>query len=102
MSPKTLVALLKTKSQVTQFFYHFIKHLSIQSLCGVVSNQHHPSDKVSQVWEIFVSMIQVIPNRQCNASNAFTVVTQTYFNSDHMIDFCVVEVFMVQLETNST
>lgn len=24
-----------------------------------------------------------------------------YFNSDHMIDFCVIKVFMVKLETNS-
>ena len=27
-------------------------------------------------------------------SNAFRVVTQTYFNSDHTIDFCVVKVFI--------
>ena len=27
-------------------------------------------------------------------NNAFKVVTQTYFNSDHTIDFCVVKVFM--------
>ena len=27
-------------------------------------------------------------------NNAFRVVTQTYFNSDHTIDFCVVKVFM--------
>ena len=27
------------------------------------------------------------------------VVTQEYFNSDHMIDFCVVKLHMVLLET---
>ena len=32
-------------------------------------------------------------------NNAFRVVTQTYFNSDHTIDFCVVKVFMAFLET---
>ena len=31
--------------------------------------------------------------------NAFSIVTQTYFNSDHTINFCVVKVFMVLLET---
>ena len=32
-------------------------------------------------------------------NNAFRTVTQTYFSSDHTIDFCVVKVFMVLLET---
>ena len=32
-------------------------------------------------------------------NHAFRIVTQTYFNSEHMIDFCVVKVFMVLLET---
>ena len=32
-------------------------------------------------------------------NNAFRIVTQTYFNSEHTIDFCVVKVFMVLLET---
>ena len=32
-------------------------------------------------------------------NKAFRIVTQTYFNSDHTIDFCVVKVFMVLLET---
>ena len=35
-------------------------------------------------------------------SNAFRVVTQTYFNSDHTIDFCVVKVFMAFLETRKS
>ena len=32
-------------------------------------------------------------------NNPFRIVTQTYFNSEHKIDFCVVEIFMVLLET---
>ena len=32
-------------------------------------------------------------------NNAFRTVTQTYFSSDHTIDFSVVKVFMVLLET---
>ena len=32
-------------------------------------------------------------------NNAFRVVTQTYFKSDHTINFCVGKVFMVLLET---
>ena len=32
-------------------------------------------------------------------NNAFKIVTQTYFNSEHTIDFCVVKVFVVLLET---
>ena len=31
-------------------------------------------------------------------NNAFRIVTQTYFNSEHTIDFCVVKVFIVLLE----
>ena len=32
-------------------------------------------------------------------NNAFRIVTQTYLNSEHTIDFYVVKVFMVLLET---
>ena len=32
-------------------------------------------------------------------NNAFRIVTQTYFNSEHTIDFCVVKVFTVLFET---
>ena len=32
-------------------------------------------------------------------NNAFRIVTQTYFNSEHTIDFYLVKVFMVLLET---
>ena len=69
MLPKTLVALPKKLS--CPFFLSLVKHLSIQSLCGVVRNQHHLSDKVSQVWEMFVSMIQVNTKQTvqcCNTS----------------------------------
>ena len=37
----------------------------------------------------------VLRNKQC----FFRVITPTDFNSDHTIDFCVVKVFMVLLET---
>ena len=32
-------------------------------------------------------------------NNVFRIVTQTHFNSKHTIDFCVVKVFMILLET---
>ena len=32
-------------------------------------------------------------------NNAFRIFTQTYFNSEHTIDFCVVKVFTVLFET---
>ena len=33
-------------------------------------------------------------------NSAFRVITRIYFNSDHIIDFCIVEIFMVLLKTN--
>ena len=47
---------------------------------------------------------EYIPNEErfpllLETNNAFRIVTQTYFNSDHTIDFCVVKVFMGLLET---
>ena len=46
----------------------------------------------------------VVRNKQylpllSETNNAFRIVTQTYFISDHTIDFCAVKVFMVLLET---
>ena len=35
----------------------------------------------------------------CSTNNAFRIVAQTDFNSDHTTDFCVVKVFMTLLET---
>ena len=32
-------------------------------------------------------------------NNAFRIFTQTYFNSEHTIDFCIVKVFTVLFET---
>ena len=52
--------------------------------------------------------VHYIPNEQrfiflslcCyKTNNAFRIVTQTYFDSEHTIDLCVVKVFMVLLET---
>ena len=34
-----------------------------------------------------------------DTNNAFRIVAQTDFNSDHTTDFCVVKVFMTLLET---
>ena len=34
-----------------------------------------------------------------DTNNAFRIVIQTYFNSEHAIDFCVIKVFMVLIET---
>ena len=70
-----------------------------QSLHGFVRNQ----EKVSQAFERSVSKKRV-HNKQTTLhfvvrnERFFRVVTQTYFNSDHTIDLCVVKVFMV-LET---
>ena len=46
----------------------------------------------------------VVRHKQCfpfmlEMNNTFRIVAQTYFHCDHMIDFCVVKVFMVLLET---
>ena len=32
-------------------------------------------------------------------NNTFRIITETYFKSDHTINFCVVKVFMVVLQT---
>ena len=34
-----------------------------------------------------------------DTNNAFRIVIQTYFNSEHAIDFCVIKVFVVLIET---
>ena len=84
--------------------------LCSQSLHGFVRNQ----EKVSQAYEMSVSRKRVRTIRTTlhffvrngerfplllETNNAFRIVTQTYFNSEHTIDFCVVKVFMVLLET---
>ena len=71
-------------------------------------------ERVSQAYEMFVSKKRVYTKRTTlhffvrngerfplllETNNAFRIVTQTYFNSEHTIDFCVVKVFMVLLET---
>ena len=43
----------------------------------------------------------VVRHKQCfpfllETNNAFRIVAQTYFNSDHMINFCVVKVFLLE------
>ena len=77
---------------------------------GFVRNQ----EKVSQAYEMPVSKKRVRTKRTTlhffvrngerfplflETNNAFRIVTQTYFNSEHTIAFYVVEVFMVLLET---
>ena len=82
----------------------------IASLHGFVRNQ----EKVSQAYETSVSKKPVHTKRTTlhffvrngerfplflETNNAFRIFTQTYFNSKHTIDLCVVKVFMVLLET---
>ena len=76
---------------------------------GFVRNQ----EKVSQAYEMPVSKKRVRTKRTTlhffvrngerfplllETNNAFRIVTQTYFNSEHTIDFCVVKVSMVLLQ----
>ena len=82
----------------------------VVSLNGFVRNQ----EKVSQAYEMSVSKKRVHTKRTTlqffvrngerlllllETNNAFRIVTQTYLNSEHTIDFCAVKVFMVLLET---
>ena len=91
-------------------FWPYDRFLCSQSLHGFVRNQ----EKVSQAYEMSVSKKRVHTKRTTlhffvrngerfplllETNNAFRIVTQTYFNSEHTIDFCVVKVFMVLLET---
>ena len=91
-------------------FWPYDRFLCSQSLHGFVRNQ----EKVSQAYEMSVSKKRVHTKRTTlhffvrngerfplllETNNAFRIVTQTYFNSDHTIDFCVVKVFMVLLKT---
>ena len=70
--------------------------------------------KSSQAYEMSVSKKQVHTKRTTfhffvrngerfplllETNNAFRIVTQTYFNSKHTIDFYVVKVFIILLET---
>ena len=92
-------------------FWPYDRFLCSQSLHGFVRNQ----EKVSQAYEMSVSKKRVHTKRSTlhffvrngerfplllETNNAFRIVTQTYFNSEHTIGFCVVKVFMVLLETN--
>ena len=91
-------------------FWPYDRFLCSQSLHGFVRNQ----EKVSQAYEMSVSKKRVHTKRTTfhffvrngerfplllETNNAFRIVTQTYFNSEHTIDFCAVKVFMVLLET---
>ena len=86
------------------------RFLCSQSLHGFIRNQ----EKVSQAYEMPVSKKRVRTKRTTlhflvwngerfslllETNNAFRIVTQKYFNSEHTIDFCVVKVFIVLLET---
>ena len=85
-------------------------YVAIQSLHGFVRNR----EKVSQAYEMSASKKRVHTKRTTlnffvrngerfplllETNNASRIFTQTYFNSKHTIDFCVVKVFMVLLET---
>ena len=100
-----LESLLKRISIVT------IQSISVQSKS---SRHFKKQERVSQAYEMSVSKKRVHTKRTTlhffvrngerfplllETNNAFRIVTQTYFNSEHTIDFCVVKVFMVLLET---
>ena len=93
-----------------------ISILTIQSISVQSKSSWHfqKQERVSQAYEMSVSKKRVHTKRTTfhffvrngerfplllETNNAFRIVTQTYFNSEHTIDFCVVKVFMVLLET---
>ena len=91
-------------------FWPYDRFLCSQSLHGFVRSR----EKVSPACEMSVSKKRVHTKQTTlhffvrngerfplllATNNAFRIVTQTYFNSEHTIDFCVVKVFMVLLET---
>ena len=91
-------------------FWPYDRFLCSQSLHGFVRNQ----EKVSQAHEMSLSKKRVHTKRTTlhffvrngerfpsllETNNAFGIVTHTYFYSEYTIDFCVVKVFMILLET---
>ena len=90
-------------------FLPYDRFLCRQSIHGFVRNQ----ENVSQAYEMSVSRKQVHTKRTTlhflvrngerfpllETNSAFRIVTETYFNSELTIDFCVVKVFMVLLKT---
>ena len=103
----------------TTLLESLLKHISIltiQSISVQSKSSWHfkKQERVSQAYEMSVSKKRVHTKRTTlhffvrngerfplllETNNAFRIVTQTYFNSEHTIDFCVVKVFMVLLET---
>ena len=92
-----------------------ISILTIQSISVQSKSSWHfkKQERVSQAYEMSVSKKRVHTKRttlhfsvrngerfplQLETNNAFRIVTQTYVNSEHMIDFFVVKVFMVLLD----
>ena len=93
-----------------------VLYLSVKIVKSLSKSSWHfkKQERVSQAYEMSVSKKRVHTKRTTlhffvrngerfplllETNNAFRIVTQTYFNSEHTIDFCVVKVFMVLLET---
>ena len=103
----------------TTLLESLLKHISILTIQSISvqsksSWSFKKQERVSQAYEMSVSKKRVHTKRTTlhffvrngerfplllETNNAFRIVTQTYFNSEHTIDFCVVKVFMVLLET---
>ena len=103
----------------TTLLESLLKHISIltiQSISVQSKSSWHfkKQERVSQAYEMSVSKKRVHTKRTTlhffvrngerfpfllETNHAFRIFTQTYFNSEHTIDFCVVKVFMVLLET---
>ena len=81
---KVFMALLETKKK-------FLK----LTKCPWVRNEYIPNERpfsfLVRNGERLLLLLET--------NNAFRIVTQTYLNSEHTIDFCAVKVFMVLLET---
>ena len=84
------------------------RFLCSQSLHGIFRNKSFSSLRNVREWETSIYQTNnasfFLRNGErfpllLETNNAFRIVTQTYFNSEHTIDFCVVKVFMVLLET---
>ena len=72
--------------------------------CPSVRNDYIPTNSASFCCKKRTTLPFGVTNEQrfplvLQTNNAFRIVTQTYLSSDHTIDFCVVKVFMVLLET---
>ena len=102
----------------TTLLESLLKHISIPSIQSISvqsksSWNFQKQERVSQAYEMSVSKKRAYTKPTTprafvrngkrfplllETNNTFRIVTQTYFNSKHTIDFCVVKVLMALLE----